>query len=89
MSVGVHMCVSNTDRPPSLILRPEVDFLSRLRPELNRVLSSSRGLVRGLPLAGLKSRGDEEHECARRGSGRDIFTGELGGGFPSGSPLTL
>ncbi len=74
--MGVHVCVSITDRPPSLILRPDVDFLSRLRPELNRVLSSSRGLVRGLPLAGLNSRGEEEHECALRGSGRDIFTGE-------------
>ncbi|KAF3843139.1 hypothetical protein F7725_001988 [Dissostichus mawsoni] len=61
-------CVRN--RPPSLVFRPELGFLSRLRPELNRVLSSSRGLVRGLPLAGLNSRGEEEHECALRGSGR-------------------
>lgn len=59
-NVYVHEECVSTDRPPSLILRP--DFLSRLRPELNRVLSSSRGLVRGLPLAGLNSSGDEEHE---------------------------
>lgn len=62
--------------PPSLILRPEVGFLSRLRPELNRVLSSSRGLVRGLPLAGLNSKGEEEQECALRGSGRVTLAGE-------------
>ena len=79
-------CVRITDRPPSLILRPEVDFLSRLRPELIKVLSSSMGLVRGLPLAGLNSSGEEEQEWALRGSGRDVLAGEYGGGFPRGSP---
>ncbi|TNN63615.1 hypothetical protein EYF80_026151 [Liparis tanakae] len=53
-----------------------LDLRRRLRPELNSVLSSSRGLVRDRPLAGLNSRGEEQHECALRGSGRVIFTGE-------------
>lgn len=75
--------------PPSLILRPAEDFFSRLRPELNKVLSSSNGLVRGLPLAGLKRRGEEEQECALLGSGRVALTGEYGGGFPWGSTHVL
>lgn len=62
--------------PPSLSFRTGADFFSRLRPELNRVLSSSSGLVRGRPLAGLKRRGEEEQECALLGSGRDALTGE-------------
>ncbi len=65
--------------PLSRIFLPVVDLRSRLRPELKIVLSSSRGLVRGLPLAGLKSKGEEEQEWALRGSGLEVFTGEKGG----------
>lgn len=68
--------LTQTDLPVSLILRPVVDFRSRLRPELKSVFSSSRGLVRPLALAGLNSNGEDEQECARRGSGRDDFPGE-------------
>lgn len=70
---GTHVCcyisllnTHNTSTsfysPLSLIFLPVVDLRSKLRPVLKRVLSSSRGLVRGRPLAGLKSKGEEEHE---------------------------
>lgn len=74
----------------SLIFLPVVDFRSRLRPELKSVFSSSRGLVRALPFAGLNSSGEDEHECARRGSGREDFIGEKGGlALPGGVSAKL
>lgn len=46
----------------SLILRPAADFRSTLRPELNKLVNSSRGLVNDLEFVGLYGNEDDEFE---------------------------
>lgn len=66
LNVSLLWCRRNTQRSVlpsgSLILRPAADFRNTLRPELNKLANSSRGLVNDLEFVGLYGNEDDELE---------------------------